>query len=208
MKAQRNYICWLTYKQTSVGELTRIKIWNIMRKILFALLFALSYMTYAQEPVQSPEQTQHGQKDPQEVTIKAGTVVPLQVVNSVKAAQLNQGQTVAFRVTREINVKGVTAIPYGTMAYGTVYEAKKSSWFGTKGRLGLKINEILLPNGESIPLSNGDVYVTGKNRTTLSVLLFLFVTWPACFICGSKAELPYGYEVLTNVAMSTTVESN
>ena len=141
-----------------------------------------------------------------EVTVKAGTLVPLQVVNPTKAADVKEGQLVAFRVSRDINVDGVTAIPYGTTVNGTVYEAKKSSWWGTKGRLGIKINELITPNGEMIPLTNGDVYVTGKNRTALSVLLFCFVTMPACLICGSKAELPVGYEVQANVAANTLVK--
>ncbi len=143
-----------------------------------------------------------------EVTVKAGTLVPLQIVNSTKAADVSVGQKVAFRVSRDINVDGMTAIPYGTTVNGTVYEAKKSSWWGTKGRLGIKISEMYGPNGEMIPLTNGDVYVTGKNRTTLSVLLFCFVTIPACFICGSKAEIPNGYEIQANVAANTLVKIN
>ncbi len=140
----------------------------------------------------------------QEVTVKAGTIVPLQVANYVKAADVKEGQKVLFKVSRDINVGGVTAIPYGTTVQGSVYEAKKSSWFGTKGRLGIKINEIVMPNGIVIPLNNGDIYVTGKNRTTLSVLLCCLVVWPAAFICGSKAELPNGYEIQANVAANTT----
>ena len=65
---------------------------------------------------------------------------------------------------------------------------------------GINITEIELPCGVSIPLSNGNVYITGKNRTPLSVILFFFVTWPACFITGSKAELPAGYEITAEVA--------
>jgi hypothetical protein len=122
-----------------------------------------------------------------EVTVKAGTIIPLQIVNPTKAADVSVGQKVAFRVSRDINVDGVTVIPYGTLVNGSVYEAKKSSWWGTKGRLGIKITELFAPNGEMIPLTNGDVYVTGKNRTALSVILFCFVTIPACAICGSKA---------------------
>lgn len=141
-----------------------------------------------------------------EVNVKAGTIVPLQIVNPTKAADVKKGQKVAFRVSRDINVDGVTAIPYGTIVNGSVYEAKKSSWWGTKGRLGIKLNEIVMPNGEMVPLTNGDVYVTGKNRTTLSVVLFALVVWPACFICGSKAEIPAGYEVQANVASTTMVK--
>lgn len=143
-----------------------------------------------------------------EVMVKAGTLVPLQVTNPTKAADVTVGQKVAFRVSRDINVDGVTAIPYGTIVNGTVYEAKKSSWWGTKGRLGIKISELYGPNGEMIPLTNGDVYVTGKNRTALSVCLSLCLIWPACFICGSKAEIPVGYEIQANVAANTLVKVN
>lgn len=142
----------------------------------------------------------------QEVTVKAGTIVPLQAVNAVKAADVDEGQKVSFRVSRDINVDGVTAIPYGTMVSGQVYEAQKSSWWGTRGRLGIRISEILLPNGEIIPLQNGDINIKGKNRTALSVVLFCVVTMPACFICGSKAEMPNGYEIQANVASNTTVK--
>ena len=130
-----------------------------------------------------------------EYKLKAGTLIPLQNANYTKAAQLSVGQNVLFRVARDVEVDGVTVIPYGTPVRGKVYEAKRSSWWGTKGKLGILINEIELSNGVRIPLSGGNVYVTGNNRTPLSVLLFLFVTWPACFITGSKAELPAGYEI-------------
>ena len=136
----------------------------------------------------------------EEYKLEAGTQIPLQNVNYVRASNLREGDAVNFRVGRDVMVDDYTVIPYGTNVKGIVYQAKKSSWFGTKGRLGIKINNIDLPGGVSIPLNNGDVYVTGKNRTTLSVLLFLFVVWPACFITGSKAELQAGHEIVATVA--------
>lgn len=141
-----------------------------------------------------------------EVVVRAGTLIPMQLVNATKAADVTEGQKVAFRVSRDVNVDGVTAIPYGTTAQGTVYEAKKNSWWGTKGRLGIKLTELYGPNGELIPLTNGDVYVTGKNKTPLSVCLSIFVAWPCCFIHGTKAQLPAGYEVQTTVAANTPVK--
>lgn len=137
---------------------------------------------------------------PKEHKLPAGTQIPLQNINYLRASNLSEGKPVYFRTARDINIDGIDVIPYGTTVKGVVYEAKKSSWFGTKGRLGIKINEIELPSGLTIPLTNGNIYVTGKNRTTLSVLLCLFVIWPAAFICGSKAELPVGYELMTQVA--------
>ena len=55
--------------------------------------------------------------------------------------------------------------------------------------------------------TNGDVYVTGKNRTPTAVIAFLFV-WPCCFICGSKAEIPSGYEIQAAIAANTLIKVN
>ncbi|MGL4851883.1 MAG: hypothetical protein ACRC3Z_04475 [Phocaeicola sp.] len=137
-----------------------------------------------------------------EVTIKAGTLIPLQVINATKATDLDKGQKVGFRVSREITLNGKSAIPYGTIVQGTVYEAKRSAWWGTKGRLGIKIEEIIMPDGTVIPLNNGDVYVTGKNQTAWSILVFAFTFLP--IPCGTKAHLPNGYEIQANVASTTT----
>ncbi len=148
------------------------------------------------------------QKTGKEIYLKAGTEIPIQIVSPVKAADVKVGQSVPFKVSKDISVDGVTVIPYGTPVKGTVYKAEKSSWWGTKGKLGIQINNITLPNGGIIPLQNGNVYVTGTNRTTLSVLLFLFITIPACAICGSKAAIPVGYEVLASVADNVTINAD
>lgn len=138
--------------------------------------------------------------DVKEIKLNIGTEIPIQNINYIKAADLYVGQNVNFRVSRDIKSDNVILIPYGTIVKGTVYEAKKTGSFGRKGRLGIRIDGVALPDGRTVPVNDGDIYVTGKNRTALSVCLFLFVTWPACFITGSKAELPAGYEVITKVA--------
>lgn len=147
--------------------------------------------------------TQHHVEKKNNITLKAGTEIPIQIISPVKAADVKVGQSIPFKVNRDISVDGQTVIPYGTPVRGVVYQAEKSSWWGTKGKLGIRIDNILLPNGGMIPLGNGDVYVTGTNRTALSVLLFLFVTIPACAICGSKAQIPVGYETVANIAVNT-----
>lgn len=131
--------------------------------------------------------------------LEAYTNIPIRNTHYVKAADLNEGDKVSFYVSRDIMGCGSVLIPYGTEVLGTVYKANKSSWFGTKGKLGILIDKITMPNGVDIPLSNGDIYVTGKNRTPLAVCLFLFAAWPCCFIMGSKAELPANYEIIAKV---------
>ena len=147
-------------------------------------------------------------KEEKKYVLKAGTEIPIQIISPVKAADVSVGQVIHFRVNRDINVDGKTMLPYGTPVKGTVYKAEKSSWWGTKGKLGIRIENITLPNGGIIPLQNGNVYVTGTNRTALAVVLFLVVTIPACAICGSKAEIPVGYEIIANVAKDVSFNND
>lgn len=162
-----------------------------MKKFLFSLIMSLMCVSaFAQKEVQ----------------VKAGTIIPLRATNTVAAADVKVGDKVLFTVARDVNIDGVTAIPYGTSASGIITLAKKSSWWGTKGRLSLNVTELVMPNGTVIPLENGMVQIQGKNRTALSVVLFTFVVWPACFICGSKAEMQAGYEIQANVAANTTLK--
>lgn len=139
-----------------------------------------------------------------QVTLKAGSIVPLQSVNQVKAADVSEGQTVDFQVVQDVNVDGVCVIPRGTLVKGKVSEARKSSLAGTKGRLVITINSLNLPDGEPVFFSNTDVRIYGKNRTPLAVVTGLFV-WPCIFIPGSKAVMPSGYEVQATVASNTVI---
>ena len=138
-----------------------------------------------------------------QVTIKGGTIVPLESTATVKAADVNVGQTVDFKVSRDVVVDGVVAIPRGTIAQGTVYESKIFTAFGTKGRLGIKARSLTRPSGENISFASSDIYIQGQNRTALSVVIFCFTLLP--FPCGSKAVMPLGYECDATVASNTTI---
>lgn len=139
------------------------------------------------------------------ITIKAGTIVPLQAVKQIKAADVNEGEIVDFQVTHDIIIDNYIAIPRGTIAKGIVNETKKSSIAGTKGRLVININNLILPSGEQIFFSNTTVRIYGKNRTPLAVVSAIFV-WPCIFIPGTKAVMPQGYEVLAYVAANTEIK--
>ena len=139
----------------------------------------------------------------QEKVSKAGTIVPLQSVNQVKAADVDEGQTVDFRVTQDIMVDGKCVIPRGYLVKGKVTEACKSSLAGTKG---INISSMNLPSGEPVFFTNTDVRINGKNRTPLAVVTGILL-WPCIFIPGSKAVMPAGYDVQATVASNTTVSA-
>ena len=84
------------------------------------------------------------------VTIKGGTIVPLEAVKSVRAIDVHEGKSVDFKVSRDVVIDGVVAIPAGTLAKGSVYETKRSTAFGTRGRLGIKVKYMILPSGDNV----------------------------------------------------------
>ena len=138
-----------------------------------------------------------------QVTIKGGTIVPVEAVRNVRAADVQIGQNVDFKVSRDVFVDGVVAIPAGTLVKGTVYEAKRSTAFGTKGRLGIKLRYLNTASGEAVNFASSDIYIQGKNRTAISVVVFCCTCLP--FPCGSKAELKMGVEYDATVANNTTI---
>lgn len=160
-----------------------------MRKLLLIVASMMTMFAFAQE---------------KSVTVKAGTMVSMESITNVRASKVHEGQSVDFRVTKDIIVDKVVAIPAGTIAKGTVYEAKRSSWWGTKGRLGIKVRSMVIPSGEELFFASSDIYLTGKNRTPLAVVTALFV-WPCMFICGSKAEMKSGYEFDAPLANTTKI---
>ena len=42
----------------------------------------------------------------QSVVIKAGTIVPLEALKTVRATEVHEGETVDFKVSRDVNVDG------------------------------------------------------------------------------------------------------
>ncbi|PXX23585.1 hypothetical protein EJ73_00574 [Hoylesella shahii DSM 15611 = JCM 12083] len=139
------------------------------------------------------------------VTIKAGTIVPLKSLSEVRGASAKVGQSVDFEVSRNVMDGDNVVIPAGSIAKGKVYEARRSSWWGTKGKLGIKLSHVTLPNGTDVYFTSSDIHIVGKNRTPLTVVLACCAAWPCMFICGSKAVMPTGYEYDARVANDTSV---
>lgn len=160
---------------------------KVLRFVLFTLLLAVSTNSLAQK----------------KVTVKGGTIVPLEAVKEVRGAQAHEGEYVDFRVTQDVKVDGVVAIPKGTIAKGMVTEAKRSMAFGTRGRLGIKIRSLTVPSGDVINFASSEVYIKGSNRTALSVIIFCFTCLP--FPSGGKAVMKAGYETDATVATNTTI---
>ena len=92
----------------------------------------------------------------EKVVIKAGTIIPLQAAQTVKAADVNEGQVIDFITVSPLTIDGKTVFERGAIVKGKVIKAKKSTIAGTKGRLVISIQKMSLPNGSLLFFSSID----------------------------------------------------
>lgn len=133
-----------------------------------------------------------------EVVVKAGTPVPMQLVNSIDGKNSSVGQMVDFRVTSDIKVGGKTVVPIGSIAKGQVTRAKKNGLVGQAGEIQVNVTSVTAVDGTQIVLSGGTLTAEGKNKLVLSLFLCLFLK-------GGNGELPAGMACSPIVSGNTTV---
>lgn len=157
---------------------------TIKHHLLLLISLVLSVYCYAQS----------------DFVLKQGTLVHLVAEKTIRASKQKVGDMIPFSVRQAVMVNDHCIIPKGTLVLGRVVMARRSAWWGTKGRLIISIREVILPDGTSVPLDYGDFEIQGENRTALSLVTFFAGFWPGFLICGGGAVMPQGFRITTEVA--------
>ncbi len=106
---------------------------------------------------------QEASATPARLLIPDGTPIKLQLDESVSSAHARRGDQLDFVVVRDVNVEGLTVIPAGTVASGSVTAVKGKRFLGIGGRVALKLDSVALANGERIGL-HARMAVKGRTR--------------------------------------------
>lgn len=138
------------------------------------------------------------------VVLKAGTVVPMELISTVNSKNARTGEMVKFRVTDNVVVDGKTIIEVGAVANGQIVRAKKSGLLGSEGDLFIAVKSVQAIDGTTIYLTNGDLMDEGSNKVVLSVVL-TFCCLFGFLIKGGNAEIPAGSQVQAMVMSNTTL---
>jgi hypothetical protein len=80
-----------------------------------------------------------------EVTVPAGTVLPLELKSTVSSATSHVEDPVRATLRRAITIKGLTALPAGTAVMGHVTNAKRSARVKGRGQVGFRFTQVDLP---------------------------------------------------------------
>jgi type IV secretory pathway VirB10-like protein len=107
-----------------------------------------------QEPVVAPE-PEPVREEPRriEATVPAGTTLEAEFTRSVSSETAEVGDTFRARVARGVHEDGVLAIPAGSELVGEVTEVGSLRRVGGQARLGLRFTDLILPSGETVPIS-------------------------------------------------------
>jgi type IV secretion system protein VirB10 len=84
---------------------------------------------------------------PAEITVAAGTRIPLQLRNSVDTKHSHEGDRVYLETVFPVTVDGRVVVPRGSFVNGTVTTAKAAGIVKGKGELFIRFDSITLPNG-------------------------------------------------------------
>lgn len=80
-------------------------------------------------------------------TVKAGTKIPLSMINSVSTRSAAEGDRVYLETVFPILVDGRVVIPPGSYVAGTITESKRPGRIKGRGELYVRFDSLTLPNG-------------------------------------------------------------
>jgi type IV secretory pathway VirB10-like protein len=109
-------------------------------------------------PAEAPELPQ---KTFEELVVAADSVIGLQSETNVTSERARVEDRVEARVSRDVRVHDVLAIPAGSRALGTVVSVERGNKFRDRARLGIRFNTLVLTDGTRIPISTDTIYREG-----------------------------------------------
>lgn len=128
------------------------------------------------------------------VILKAGTIIPLELVSTLNGNNVQSGQMVDFRVLNDIKVDGKTVISAGSIAKGQITRAKKNALMGSAGELTVAVKSVRAVDGTTVYLSSNILSDEGNNKLAISIVLTICCLF-GFLIKGGKAEIPAGAQI-------------
>jgi hypothetical protein len=150
---------------------------------------------------------------PARLIVPDGTPIKLRLAESVSSAHARIGDLLDFIVVRDVSLGGLTVIPAGTRARGSITGVKGRRLLGIGGQVSLKLDSVELVNGDRVGLRASKV-VKGGSRTKLMVagmivtsLIFLPATPVFLLTRGHESTVVKSTEITAQIDGATSVLS-
>lgn len=134
-------------------------------------------------------------------TLLDGTPVKLRLSQTISSADAKVGQEVPFEVVEDVQVDGVTVLPKGATAIGSVTEAEPKKRMGRGGKLNVNISYARLTDQQKVALramkdTKGGGHVGAMAGAIVATSLVFFPAAPLFLLMhGKDITIPQGTEI-------------
>lgn len=138
---------------------------NIMRKFVLVILclFVNTFLTCA--PSVAEDFVQRQAPAFNIITVPAGTSFVAKMQSAVSSASLKAGDNIAATLNEDWVYNGKVIAPAGSILYGNAIQVEQAGRAYQNGELELRFNEIITPDGQSIPIASNTFAVgVDENR--------------------------------------------
>ncbi len=145
-------------------------------------------------------------------TLMDNTAVPLRLGETISSEDAHVGQQVPFEVTDDVIVQGVTVIPKGSPAVGSVTQAEPKKRMGRGGKLDVVIDSVRLADGTKVQLSatkntKGGGHVGAMTGAMVATSIVFFPAAPLfLFMHGKDIVIPKGTAITAFVQGDTKLD--
>lgn len=149
-----------------------------------------------QQPVASAQQARTSPN-----VLADGTPVKMRISETISSADAKVGQEIPFEVLEDVNVNGMTVIPKGVVAIGTVTGAEPRRSMGRAGKLDISISYVRLRDQEKVALravkdEKGGGHVGAMTGAMVATSIVFFPAAPLfLFVHGKDITIPQGTEI-------------
>ena len=93
--------------------------------------------------------------------MRAESVIGLQSQTTVSSERARVEDRVEARVSRDVRVRDMVAVPAGTQAIGSVVSVERGGKFKERARLGIRFHTLVLGDGSRLPITTDTIYRYG-----------------------------------------------
>jgi hypothetical protein len=113
-------------------------------------------------PLELPRAPDPPEKTYEEIVVASNSVVGLQTETTISSETARVEDRIEARVTRDVKVGDVIAIPAGSRAIGTVIQVERGGKFKERARLGIRFTSLVLADGTEMSIGTETIYRDGE----------------------------------------------